>query len=73
MRDRFDYTRARTVPGEHVRTNGSPRIGTPYNQFGRSSLYFVEKAVVYEQNLDGWEFGKGALSANYIFSTITPW
>ena len=24
------------------------------------------------RNLDGWEFGKGALSANYIFSTTTP-
>jgi hypothetical protein len=35
---------------------------------------FVEKAVVvHEQNLDTWEFGKGALSANYIFSTTTPW
>ena len=37
-----------------------------------SLLNFVEKAVVHEQDLDVWEFGKGALSANYIFSTTTP-
>jgi hypothetical protein len=33
----------------------------------RSFLNFVEKAVVHEQNLDTWEFGKGALSANVYF------
>jgi hypothetical protein len=28
----------------------------------RSSLNFFEKGVGHEQDLDGWEFGKGALS-----------
>jgi len=28
----------------------------------RSFLNFVENSVVHEQNLDTWEFGKGALS-----------
>jgi hypothetical protein len=32
---------------------------------------FLGKAVVHGQNLDIWEFGKGALSANYIFSATT--
>ena len=31
----------------------------------RIFLNFVEKAVVHEQHLDGWEFGKGALSAAF--------
>jgi hypothetical protein len=32
----------------------------------------VEKTVVPERNSDTWEFGKGALSANDIFSATTP-
>ena len=31
-------------------------------EHNRSFLNFVEKAVVHEQNLDTWKFGKGALS-----------
>jgi hypothetical protein len=34
LRDGFNNTRALDVPGEHVHTDGSPRIGTPYNRFG---------------------------------------
>jgi len=30
----------------------------------RSFLNFPEQGVAHEQNLDTWEFGKGALSAN---------
>jgi len=37
----------------------------------RSFLNFFEKAVVHEQDLDGCEFGKEALSANDIFSATT--
>jgi len=32
-----------------------------------SFLNFLENSVVHERNVDAWEFGKGALSANVIF------
>ena len=37
----------------------------------RSFLTFLRTPVVNGQNSDIWEFGKGALSANYIFSATT--
>ena len=32
----------------------------------------IEHTIVHERDFDTWEFGKGALSANDIFSTTTP-
>jgi len=34
---------------------------------------FLGKAVVRGPPSEPWEFGKGALSANDIFSTTSPW
>ncbi len=39
---------------------------------GGSFLNFLENSVVCGRNLNTWEFGKGVLSANDIFSTTTP-
>ena len=39
----------------------------------RSFLNFLENSVVHEENLNSWEFGKGALSANVYFFGIPSW
>ena len=36
----------------------------------RSFRSLVEKAVVHEQDLDGWEFGKRALSGNSYSAAV---
>jgi hypothetical protein len=44
--------------GIKAKTNGGYCQGNEH----RSFLNFLENSVVHEQNLDTWEFGKGALS-----------